>query len=59
MIWYEKWLERTSLEFLENRDRDLEVFLDKLHSNFAIEAIKEKSVSKVLRDLTQKIDELR
>jgi hypothetical protein len=59
MIWYEKWLERTALEFLENRDRDLEVFLDKLHSNFAIEAISEKSVSKVLRDLTEKIEELR
>lgn len=59
MIWYEKWLERTALEFLENRDRDLEVFLDKLHSNFAVEAIKEKSVKKVLKDLTQKIDELR
>ena len=59
MVWYEKWLERTALEFLEDRDRDLELFLDKLHSNFANEAIREKSVSKVLRDLSEKIDELR
>lgn len=59
MIWYEKWLERTALEFLENVDRDLELFLDKLQSNFVNEAIREKSVSKVLRDLSEKIDELR
>ncbi len=56
---YLNWLERTALEFLENRDQDLELFLDKLKSNFALHFINEMGVSKVLSDLGEKIQELR
>lgn len=56
---YNNWLERTALEFLENRDQNLEYFLDRLKSNFVQHFIAEMGISKVLSDLTRKIDELR
>lgn len=52
-------MKRTALEFLENRDQDLELFVDKLKSNFAQHFITEMGILKILSDLTAKIDELR
>jgi hypothetical protein len=59
MSWYEKWLERAALEFLENPDNEIEIFLDKMHSNFLVIALQEAGIKKVIKDLTRKIEDLR
>jgi hypothetical protein len=57
--WYQRWLERTALEFLENPDNEIEIFLDKMHSNFLVIVLQETGIKKVIKDLSRKIEDLR